>query len=243
MVSIYTYTRLSCPDEQDTETQFALNAHITEKHITMRLIYISSPLLLASTVLAKSSQICPVLGRQFPAPTALATEPAFLNATASLERSINDDLKTGPYNITSFSIGMFSSHEAELVYEFHHTDDAVRNTSAGTRNVDKDTVYRLGSISKLLTVYLFLIREGGKRLHDPVTDFLPELSRKNSTSSDVGAIMPKWEEITVGELASHLGGLTRDCEYLRIDSHLLTPWGSLTWRYLSLKDGEPQRIT
>jgi hypothetical protein len=178
----------------------------------MRSIGVVISLLVARAVLGKSTQICAILGRQFPAPTSLPTDSTFLKASASLEETINELLKTAPYKTTSFSIGMFSSTEKDLLYDFHHTDDSVRNSSSGTKRVDKDSIYRLGSISKLITIYLFLIREGGKRLHEPITYFLPGLSQVNVTSSDLDAILPKWEDITVGELASHLGGLTRDCE-------------------------------
>ena len=67
----------------------------------------------------------------------------------------------------------------------------MRNSSIGTQNVDADSVYRLGSIGKLFTVYLFLIREGDVRFKDPITMYIPELATASaSTAASPNGITP-----------------------------------------------------
>ena len=44
-----------------------------------------------------------------------------------------------------------------------------------TLNTD-ETVYRVGSISKLLFLYTFLVEVGHAHWHRPITDFVPELA-------------------------------------------------------------------
>jgi CubicO group peptidase (beta-lactamase class C family) len=56
-------------------------------------------------------------------------------------------------------------------------------------------------------------------LQDPVAKYIPEIQAavvdllRNSTKRHDGINFTKWNEVTVGELASHLAGIARDCEY------------------------------
>jgi CubicO group peptidase (beta-lactamase class C family) len=66
---------------------------------------------------------------------------------------------------------------------------------------------------------LLLIEDGFNILQDPVAKYIPEIQaavvdlRRNSTKSRDGINFTKWNEVTVGELASYLAGIPRDCEY------------------------------
>lgn len=82
--------------------------------------------------------------------------------------------------------------------------------------MDANSIYRIGSVSKLLTVYAFLIHEGFARDGDSVTKFIPELAEtaKGNLMSDNGRLV-NWTDVTVGDLASQLGGITRDCKLTR----------------------------
>ena len=113
------------------------------------------------------------------------------------------------YNESTFSIGVFSAHDDGLLYQKHHTDSTVANSSAGVHSVDANTVYRLGSTSKVFTVLTFLAQVGDRRFGDPVTDHLPELLTPVATAG--GGTSPKWDKITLGDLASLLAGIVRDC--------------------------------
>ena len=108
---------------------------------------------------------------------------------------------------------MFSISENDLIYQRHYTDPCVNNSEAGTQKVNADSIYRLGSISKLLAVYLWLIREGDQRFNDPVTKYIPALAAAAaSTPASPNGITPNWNELTIGQLASHMGGIARDCK-------------------------------
>ena len=158
---------------------------------------------------------CPLLGQQYPPPKQLSTEPKFQAATAHIDATLNAAIKSTPYKDSTFSIGFFSTSEDDLVYQYHHTGAAVQNSSYGTTNVDADSVYRIGSISKLLTVYLWLIHQGESGFNTPIAEILPQLQQYSKDSWN--SITPDWSDITIGDLAGQMGGLSRDCE----SSHLL----------------------
>jgi CubicO group peptidase (beta-lactamase class C family) len=75
----------------------------------------------------------------------------------------------------------------------------VANSSYGTNKVDAESIYRIGSISKLLTVYLWLVREGDVRWSDPIAKHLPELLKYKADSWN--NVTPDWNAITIGDLA------------------------------------------
>lgn len=179
-----------------------------------------SVLLGTSVSLRTTTKVCPLLGPAFPAPTGLSTNEKFQAATKLFDVALDTSLKTdissnGPsgFNTTTFSIGMFSTSEEGLIYQRHYTDPSVRDSKVGVHEVNADSIYRLGSIGKLLTVYLFLIHEGDEHFNDPVTKYIPQLATaaaSNHTSRN--GVTPNWNEITIGQLASQMSGLARDCE-------------------------------
>lgn len=156
-----------------------------------------------------TKQICPLRGQQFPSPTGLAAEVSFQNATQAIEQIINANLTQAPYNGTTFSIGMFSTSDDGLLYQFHHTDPSVANSSSGTNEVDANSVYRIGSISKILTVYQWLIKDGDRNFNQPISEFIPQLVQYENSQDYYAA--PDWSEITVNDLAMFLAGVARDC--------------------------------
>jgi CubicO group peptidase (beta-lactamase class C family) len=135
------------------------------------------------------------------------------NLTSQIDRLVKGDAKS--WNTTSFSITVFSASEDSFAYEYHRTDSTVSHGTAGVRNVTADSVYRIGSISKLISVYLFLIQLGGKHLHTPVSHFIPQLLvHANSSLDDLDVIRPDWRDITVSDLASYLAGIPNDREFV-----------------------------
>ena len=74
------------------------------------------------------------------------------------------------------------------------------------------TIYRIGSVSKLYTVYAILANAGMEVLDHRVTRYLPELAG-NAGSDPLQRI--RWEDVTVGALASQLGGSggMRECRH------------------------------
>jgi CubicO group peptidase (beta-lactamase class C family) len=65
---------------------------------------------------------------------------------------------------------------------------------------------------------LLLIQGGFNRLGDPISRYIPEIKAaaadvlRNSTKRNNGIDYTNWNDITIGELASHLAGIARDCE-------------------------------
>ncbi|KAK5116328.1 hypothetical protein LTR85_009300 [Meristemomyces frigidus] len=150
----------------------------------------------------------PLLGRIYPTPKNLAIDADFQQTLEKLDAALCSAFQEAHLEAnTSFSISMFSASYDGLLYERHHSTDLVAKATVGTNKVDGDSMYRLCSISKLLTVYTFLIQAGDRHLNDPITDYLPELVEDKAGAD---ALRPAWEDVTLGDLASHLSGMARD---------------------------------
>lgn len=178
---------------------------------------------IAAATIGTTTNICPLLGPAFPKPTGLSSNEGFQKALQHLDDDLVTALETGvsihgsaPFNATTFSVGMFDTDEDDLIYQHHYVNEAVRASAVGTNDPDSDSVYRLGSITKLLTAYLWMIHMGDETFGDPVTKYIPELLDHASSSEDRGnGALPKWDEITIGQLASHMAGLT-DCMFSKL---------------------------
>ena len=173
----------------------------------------------ASAASKTSTKICPLLGPAFPYPTDLSSNQQFQKSLKDFDTAFTTSLDTdvstyGPdySNATSISVGIFTPSEDGLIYQRHYTDPSIRNSPIETQNIDADSVYPLGSIGKLLNLYLFLVREGDIRFKDPITMYIPELAKAAASSASQNGITPNWDEITVGQLASHMSGLFMDCK-------------------------------
>lgn len=96
--------------------------------------------------------------------------------------------------------------------EFHHTPAISDNTS--TAVIDSQTIYRIGSISKLFAV-LSVLTQGHIKLEDPITKYVPELRQLKSeatpNANDITAV--NWDQVTVGSLTTHMGGIGADRTY------------------------------
>ncbi|EDN07365.1 predicted protein [Histoplasma mississippiense (nom. inval.)] len=150
---------------------------------------------------------CPLLGQAFPPPRMLsrsstwkkAIEDFESNLKALLSQSTDLDAMT-----TSFSINIFSSHEKNLLYEYHHDAPGLKGSIAKGQKLNGDTMYRIASISKAMTLYTFLIETGFKYFNEPVAKFVPEIEReiqRQGVNLD-DTLVPQWREITVGSLAN-----------------------------------------
>lgn len=156
-----------------------------------------------------ASKACPLDSQSYPPPERLSSEPSLQAAFKSLDSTLVKQATTDLYKGVSYSISVFSASEDDLLYQFHHTSPWVKNATKGTNKIDADSIYRIGSISKYLTMYTWLINAGDRNFYDPISDHLPALSSLAAQSSDVS---PLWDEITVGDLAGQMAGLSRDCE-------------------------------
>ncbi|KAF3388520.1 Beta-lactamase-like protein [Penicillium rolfsii] len=181
--------------------------------LTSSLMFLS--LALFNSVSAQSSHYCPLLGPIYPPPTNLSNDPTFAIAAQNITSILNQVTRNGSLSTSSISVQIFDATQTGSLLTFAYTADNI-NTTLGVSKVDQDTVFRVGSVSKLWTMVLFLVEEGLWPFQEPVARFIPELARaagelqwhprKGSNSIDD----VDWGHVSMGELASHLAGIARD---------------------------------
>ena len=183
------------------------------------------------------------LGPIYPAPFDLSSKESLVaaswtNLTSSLENYLNEKENTASEAISAlrdmaFSIGMFSIHDplAAKSLQFHYTSAEIANSTQGVNKLDGDSIYRVASISKLVTVYTGLLELGlGSRDWNwPIGDFVPKLAQfaRRASGEDNPINTTQWDKITLGALAAQMGGGPRDA----------APWagGDLLYVFESLK--------
>lgn len=163
------------------------------------------------------AQPCPLYGQNYPTPTGLATskhvEAAAESVLNQLLSAKNETTAYGPLDTetTAFSVDFYTLDDEDAVFSHHYTPtQLLSQRTAGVEEVDSDTIYRVGSVSKLWTVYLYLLAAGDQTWNDPITTFIPELQEISQTQELDPTSDVDWESITVGALASHLAGIGRD---------------------------------
>ncbi|KAK6389192.1 hypothetical protein LTR65_006954 [Meristemomyces frigidus] len=131
----------------------------------------------------ESSAACPLLGPAFPAPRAPHNSTAIRSACylfdTALKAAFSHPTVYGQLdpNSTSFSIDLYSAADGRSLYTHHYSaPDNAHPADGSAASVDSNTVYRLGSVSKLLTAYTFLVTAGDISFNEPVTNFIPELA-------------------------------------------------------------------
>jgi CubicO group peptidase (beta-lactamase class C family) len=145
---------------------------------------------------------CPILGPSFPSDFDL-TQSQYIKAAIESFPSMVDKLfetEKIPKNATSFYVDVFSSQTNASIYSYSHTAD-IHKSALTSGSLDDGTIFRIGSVSKLFTVYTLLNAAGIEIFQHPVTQYLPELKGNTERSKII------WEEVTVGALASQQGGV------------------------------------
>ncbi|KAL8408413.1 hypothetical protein RB594_007015 [Gaeumannomyces avenae] len=156
--------------------------------------------LLAAAAAVAGALECRPHGPILPRPN-LAKSQSFQKAARELQEAL--DAATGVkiragWEVPNTTISLaFVSKDQPVpgipLWEYHHL---ASNTFLGTRKVDRNSQYQIGSISKAITDAV-LIRSG-INLDDPITQYIPGLS---------GPAQIPWETITLRGLASHLAGI------------------------------------
>jgi CubicO group peptidase (beta-lactamase class C family) len=161
-----------------------------------------------SGTLAAVDGLCPILGAVLPAPAKPNSHPAVGASVELLKGSI--EKLVGGLNKSAVSVSIKSIHESSPLFDFHYTPPTL--DPRGTQKVNGDSIYRLGSISKIFPV-LALLKLDGVSLEDKITKYLPELNKLNDQAPVKDfTTQVEWDEITLGALASHLSGISSDCE-------------------------------
>jgi CubicO group peptidase (beta-lactamase class C family) len=184
----------------------------------MRSRFVFMAAMLSSIVAAQELTNCVLLGPIYPPLPNAASSQIIQQTQSQFLQSMNQIASTGqtplvPIDVanTSFSVGVFSADSDNFLFEFHH-EAPLLNGSLSGGVLDSNTLYRIGSITKLLTVYALLAKIRRDHWDEPVTNFIPELvtASSNNAVHDV-----KWHEVTLGALAGQLSGISRDCECRR----------------------------
>lgn len=160
---------------------------------------------------------CPLLGPRFPIPNEFTTSPIIQSGLKNLTRALDEYVSSsngtfGPTSPnTSFSIALFTTEKTNatgpFLYEYHHTSQPLLQATGEAKKVGSDSIYQIGDLTTLFTTWLFLIEAGEKYWDDPVSKWVPELVDTGRSSDSFSAV--NWTEVTLGDLAAHLGGIGR----------------------------------
>ncbi|CAG8382869.1 unnamed protein product [Penicillium salamii] len=176
-------------------------------------------LLLLASAHAHGTTVCPLLGPAFPAPTALSKDETFLSATEGLTSKLHKAIDNGDLPSISFALQIFNGQEPNSAFSFYHTDEIIKFGNVGVNEVDENTIFRIGSISKLWTMFLYMTFGGIRHFHEPITKYIPELRANQGSSKSSNAIdQVQWEDVTIGELASHQAGVLNNYGLLDLGS-------------------------
>ncbi|KAI0378988.1 beta-lactamase/transpeptidase-like protein [Hypomontagnella monticulosa] len=163
-----------------------------------------------------AKQNCPLYGLGYPKPTDLPAQPGISIAAKALDDAFSqyiDKANNTGSDRFSYSVEVFSSDGEEPLWSHHWTATnlATMNTT-GVKKVDGDTVYRLGSVTKIFSMLTFLAEVGDNMWNEPITKYIPEIKAMADGGADNShsILNPDWESITIGSLASQMSGLVRD---------------------------------
>lgn len=175
--------------------------------------------LFLGTSLAARGGHCPPLGPVLPPPL----HPSSHSAVKAAIDKIQDILSSDTVSLvnSSVAVAIKSTYEDDYMFEFASTPPNV--DPRGVDKVDSDTVFRMASLSKVFPV-LALLKQHKVNFDDPVTKYLPELRGLDKEARKKDAVWAvDWDEITIGALASHLGGIPADCKFIELwSSKILT---------------------
>ncbi|KAJ3566853.1 hypothetical protein NPX13_g6978 [Xylaria arbuscula] len=150
---------------------------------------------------------CPLEGPVFPKPLNLANSNVIRTAISNLTETF-DGITNGAQNY-SFALQVFSAHDPDPIFSVLHTAPKLAKlNTTGVQTIDEHTVFRLGSLTKIHSIYLFLINAGDKVWNEPVTNYVPELQALTNRSDPISNTA--WEQVTIGGLATQMTGIPRD---------------------------------
>ncbi|KAK5172114.1 uncharacterized protein LTR77_003752 [Saxophila tyrrhenica] len=120
------------------------------------------------------------------------------------------DSEYGPlFNNTAFSASVFSLKTGKSIFEYHYEAPTLGKGSYTKGKLTEDTIYRTGSLGKLLLIYTWLVNLGESAYLDPITKYIPEFEEAQKSYKNP-IMSTNWSEVTVGALASQLSGIGRD---------------------------------
>lgn len=153
-------------------------------------------------------------------------------ATAVLNNIIRTANSTyGPIDNrgTSFSASVFDLTSNEPLFDFHFEAPELKGSYTRGKLTD-NTIYRTGSLGKLLVMYAWMVDIGDSVFTDPITKYVvcripildlihrypkkyfplqPELAAAAQRYENP-LLQTNWSEVTIGALASQISGIGRD---------------------------------
>ncbi len=174
----------------------------------MKLFLIFTTIIGLST--AQNAPNCPLWGPVYPSPTSVLTKStAIPKSVQALNKSLSSALRNSTLVTSgiSFYVSVFTADQ--VIFDSSYASPTT-NGSLTSGVLNKDTLFRIGSVSKLLTVYSLLAATGLENLNDPVTKWIPELNNATFVNN-VSTV--RWQDVSIKALANHMVGV-RECRYL-----------------------------
>ncbi|KYK60625.1 hypothetical protein DCS_01763 [Drechmeria coniospora] len=184
--------------------------------------------LLAALIYTVAPVAADFLGPRYPIPIDVTSNKSAVAAywhkiTSGLETLLKHDngytSRERELNNTSFSLGFFSARDGQMdLLEFHHTARGVANGTRGARKVDGNTIYRINSLTQLMTMYAGLLTIKSEDWDRPLLELMPELQnnqtysairRKAHSKVDATNAVP-WGHISLRAVVGYLSGIPRD---------------------------------
>jgi len=174
--------------------------------------FVVTLLLAAGATAAVPKPHCPVYGPLFPAPRRMKDHPLTLAAGKEMDAFFD---KNVPSNRSfSFHFEAYSAEEGPFWSRSWTAPQLQTANTTGVRKVDRNTVHRVGSITKTFTVLTFLSQVGWGVWNDPITKYIPELKALDASNKGKSPIYNvDWDDITIGSLVTFQSGLMRDCGF------------------------------
>ncbi|KAL7949795.1 beta-lactamase/transpeptidase-like protein [Trichoderma barbatum] len=183
-------------------------------------MHFSCSILVVLHILWLSPIFADTLGPSYPTPKDFTSRHSlvtagFNNLTSTLDVYLKGGRwKTLPQpladivNVT-FSFGLFSLHDPVATkLQYHYTSPEIANAPNGTHKVDADTIYRVASVTKVLTVLTGLLELNGSDWDRPLTDILPPLAKFAKKNDPIYTV--EWDKVTLNALAAQIAGVPRD---------------------------------
>lgn len=159
------------------------------------------------------------LGPTYPAPIDFSSKHSKIPASwknlttlfdGYLKHHVNNSLTAplaGVENIT-FSTSLFSIHDPSATeLQYHYTSPEIATSKNGTNKVDANSIYRVASVSKLITVYTGMVTLTEKEWHTPLTKLNPALAQYAAEAAEDPTWLIQFDKITPWTLASQSSGL------------------------------------
>ncbi|KAK3308344.1 beta-lactamase/transpeptidase-like protein [Chaetomium strumarium] len=152
---------------------------------------------------------CPLLGPVFPPVRDPLSSSSFADTMDRLNNTFHEFGRNGTFQglNATFYVQAFSA--SETLFQHGYVPPEMKGFLT-SQTLNEDTVFRIGSVSKLITVYTLLAEVGMERMHDPVTRWVPELARAAKKNKGDPARRVQWDEVTIGQLCGHMAGISRN---------------------------------